>query len=245
MKLDADKVRWHRDSRGWTLETTAEKAEVALGTVLRAEHGEDIRPSSGRRIARAFGVDVSELVPEKPGRIKEPALAGKADAPREAGPEEEQSSEAPSPPQLETETDEERRVVPESADSLQRYIDDMKEFKDLREAQMEDIERGVESRALVIQMELADKGLRDLLKELGTLDFVEAVTAGRQMADPKAIPLSHELLRRLAELEALSAEARASSAVVSSDICVESVKGTSEIERRMQEGTLEPRGTES
>jgi transcriptional regulator with XRE-family HTH domain len=85
MKLDADKVRWHRDSRGWTLETTAEKAEVALGTVLRAEHGEDIRPSSGRRIARAFGVDVSELVPEKPGRIKEPALAGKADAPRETG----------------------------------------------------------------------------------------------------------------------------------------------------------------
>ena len=67
MKLDADKVRWHRDSRGWTLETTAEKAEVALGTVLRAEHGEDIRPSSGRRIARAFGVDISELVPDRPG----------------------------------------------------------------------------------------------------------------------------------------------------------------------------------
>jgi transcriptional regulator with XRE-family HTH domain len=85
MKLDADKVRWHRDSRGWTLETAAEKAEVALGTLLRAEHGEDIRPSSGRRIARAFGVDVSELVPEKPRRAEEPVLSGKAE-PREAGP---------------------------------------------------------------------------------------------------------------------------------------------------------------
>jgi len=72
VKLDADKVRWHRDSRGWTLDTTAEKAEVALGTILRAEHGEDIRPSSGRRIARAFGVDVSELVPDKPGVLVHP-----------------------------------------------------------------------------------------------------------------------------------------------------------------------------
>jgi transcriptional regulator with XRE-family HTH domain len=69
VKLDADKVRWHRDRRGWTLETAAEYAEVALGTLLRAEHGEDIRPSSGRRIARAFGVDISELVPDQPGVV--------------------------------------------------------------------------------------------------------------------------------------------------------------------------------
>jgi transcriptional regulator with XRE-family HTH domain len=70
VKLDSAKVRWHRDRLGWTLDTLAEQAEVAEGTALRAEHGEDIRPSSGRRIARALGVDVSELVPEKPGATR-------------------------------------------------------------------------------------------------------------------------------------------------------------------------------
>jgi transcriptional regulator with XRE-family HTH domain len=90
MKLDADKMRWHRDSRGWTLETTAEKAEVALGTVLRAEHGEDIRPSSGRRIAQAFGVDVSELVPDRPG-----VMPPKAPAPSTSGPHETEEPMAP------------------------------------------------------------------------------------------------------------------------------------------------------
>jgi transcriptional regulator with XRE-family HTH domain len=67
MKLDSQKVRWHRDQLGWTLDALAEKAEIAKGTVLRAEHGEDIRPSSGRRIARAFGVEIPALSPEKPG----------------------------------------------------------------------------------------------------------------------------------------------------------------------------------
>jgi hypothetical protein len=69
VKLDSAKMRWHRDRLGWTIDTLAEQAEVAEGTALRAEHGEDIRPSSGRRIARAFGVDISELVPEKPGVV--------------------------------------------------------------------------------------------------------------------------------------------------------------------------------
>jgi transcriptional regulator with XRE-family HTH domain len=82
VKLDGAKVRWHRDQLGWTLDDVAEQAEVAKGTVLRAEHGEDVRPSSGRRIARAFGIEIPELSPEKPGV----ALAGKAEAPEEAGP---------------------------------------------------------------------------------------------------------------------------------------------------------------
>ena len=77
VKLDGAKVRWHRDQLGWTLDDVAEQAEVAKGTVLRAEHGEDVRPSSGRRIARAFGIEIPELSPEKPGA----ALAGKAEAP--------------------------------------------------------------------------------------------------------------------------------------------------------------------
>jgi|SRR5215204_6505142 len=81
VKLDSAKMRWHRDRLGWTLDTLAEQAEVAEGTALRAEHGEDIRPSSGRRIARALGVDISELVPEKPG-----VVLPKASAPSTPGP---------------------------------------------------------------------------------------------------------------------------------------------------------------
>jgi transcriptional regulator with XRE-family HTH domain len=81
MKLDHEKVRWHRDRLGLTLDTLGEKAEVAKGTVLRAEHGEDVRPSSGRRIARALGVEISDLIPEKPGSIGELVGAGKAEAP--------------------------------------------------------------------------------------------------------------------------------------------------------------------
>src|SRR5829696_4795415 len=80
-------MRWHRDSRGWTLETTAENAEVALGTVLRAEHGEDIRPSSGRRIARAFDVEISELVPDRPGVVRPKGTAPSTSGQPESTPE--------------------------------------------------------------------------------------------------------------------------------------------------------------
>jgi transcriptional regulator with XRE-family HTH domain len=85
MRLDHERVHWHRDRLGWTLETLAEKAEVAKGTVLRAEHGEDVRPGSGRRIAQALGAELSDLIPDKPGRVEELVGAGKAEAPREAG----------------------------------------------------------------------------------------------------------------------------------------------------------------
>jgi|SRR5215216_223534 len=85
MRLDHERVRWHRDRLGWTLDTLAEKAEVAKGTVLRAEHGEDVRPSSGRRIAKALGTEISELIPDKPERVRE-LTAPLAEVPREAGP---------------------------------------------------------------------------------------------------------------------------------------------------------------
>ena len=74
MRLDHEKVRWHRDRLGLTLDTLGEKAEVAKGTVLRAEHGEDVRPSSGRRIAQALGTEISELIPDKPARVQELAV---------------------------------------------------------------------------------------------------------------------------------------------------------------------------
>jgi transcriptional regulator with XRE-family HTH domain len=86
MRLDGRKVRWHRDRFGWTLDTLAEQAGVAKGTLLRAEHGDDIQPRSGRRIARAFGVDISELVPEQPGVVlpkgEAPSTSGQPKRPK-------------------------------------------------------------------------------------------------------------------------------------------------------------------
>ena len=113
----------------------------------------------------------------------------------------------------------------------------MKGFKALRKAEIEEIKKGTgpHDGALLIQMEMADKGFRTLLEETGALGFAEAVKAGHEMAQHEAMPLCHELLRRLAELEALSAEARVSGFAASSDIHVEAVKGLSQFESWMQE----------
>lgn len=63
MKLDGSRVQRARDRLGYTLEMVGEKSGVAKGTVLRAEHGEEIRPVSARRIAAGLGVEVADLVP--------------------------------------------------------------------------------------------------------------------------------------------------------------------------------------
>jgi transcriptional regulator with XRE-family HTH domain len=235
----AERLAELRERRALTLRELAEMSNVAADTINQIELGHrKARPSTLRKLARALEIDVQEFYAEPTVPLGE--------APGETGLQEEQSSEAPSQPQLETEAEEERRIFPQSAESLKRYIEDLKELKELRETEMVEIGKGMgPGSARLLQMDMADKGLRDLLEELGVLAFAEGVRAGRELADPKAIPLSHELLRRLAELEALSAEARASSAAASSYIYEEGVKGMSEIERRAQEGTLEQRGTES
>src|SRR5215208_271186 len=182
------------------------------------------RTPTARKIAEALGVAVVDLLERPPVPLAEASEAGPTEA----------------------EAEEERRVIPQSAANLKRYIEEMKGLKELREAEMDELGKGVGLRdALLNQMDMADKGLHDLLEELGVLDFAEAVRAGREMTEPEAIPLCHELLRRLAELEALSAEARVASGVAEAGIKVEGVKGMSEIERQMHQGTLERRGTES
>ncbi len=73
MKLDRNKLLHARARLGYGIEMVGERSEVAKNTVLRAEHEEDIRPSSARKIAQALGVEVADL-------IKEPE-APKAEAP--------------------------------------------------------------------------------------------------------------------------------------------------------------------
>ncbi len=222
----ADRLRLLRAQRGLTVKDAAQQVGVDRHTLRRIELGtQEAQYPTLAKIAEGYGVPVEEL-------LKEPVAAGKAEAP-EAGPAGQRSEEKEAgQPDVDSSLDEERQVIPQSADALRGLIKAMKGLKELREAQIEEIKKGTgpHDGALLIQMEMADKGFRTLLEETGALGFAEAVKARHEMAHPEAIPLCHELLRRLAELEALSAEARVSSSVASSDIHEEAEKGFSQAE---------------
>lgn len=64
MKLDKNKLLQARERLGYSLETVGEKAGTSKNSVLRAEHEEDIRPLTARKIAEALGVEVAELIRE-------------------------------------------------------------------------------------------------------------------------------------------------------------------------------------
>ncbi len=68
MRLDPDEVRRARERLGYSIELGAQKAGVAKNSLLRAEHGGDIRPSTARKLAAALEVEVSDLLgtPEAP-----------------------------------------------------------------------------------------------------------------------------------------------------------------------------------
>lgn len=64
MKLDRDELIRARERLGYAVETVAEEAGVSKNSVLRAEHGQDIRPLTARKIAAALGVAVADLYRE-------------------------------------------------------------------------------------------------------------------------------------------------------------------------------------
>jgi transcriptional regulator with XRE-family HTH domain len=227
----ADRLRLLRAQRGLTVKDAAQQVGVDRHTLRRIELGtQDAQYPTLAKIAEGYGVPVEEL-------LEEPVAAGKAEAP-EAGPADQRNTgEEVGQPRTDSPLEEERPIIPQSAHALRGHIKAMKGLKELREAEMEEIKKGMGPHdvALLFQMEMADKGFRALLEETGALDFAEAVKAGREMAQPEAIPLCHELLRRLAELEALSAEARVSGLAAYSNIHEEAVKGVSRVESWMQE----------
>jgi transcriptional regulator with XRE-family HTH domain len=203
-----------RESHGLTQRELAAAAGVGEVTVARVETGASVSPPTARKLAEALAVSVADLLERPPVPLAEASETGLTEG----------------------EAEEERRVIPQSAANLKRYIKDMKGLKELREVEMEELRKGVGLEdALLNQMDLADIGLRDSLKELGVLDFAEAVRANRQMAEPEAIPLCHELLRRLEELEKLSAEARVSSEVAGANIWVAGIKTASGAESFLAE----------
>jgi DNA-binding XRE family transcriptional regulator len=61
LRLDRDRLIRTREMLGYGIETTAQAAGVSKNSVLRAEHGEDIRPATARKIAKALNVEVADL----------------------------------------------------------------------------------------------------------------------------------------------------------------------------------------
>lgn len=74
MKLDRSKVIRAREMLGYGVEKTAEEAGVSKNSVLRAEHEEDIRPVTARKIAAALGVRVADLIGESETLKVQPPL---------------------------------------------------------------------------------------------------------------------------------------------------------------------------
>jgi transcriptional regulator with XRE-family HTH domain len=64
VKLNRGNLIWARERLGYSIEAVAEKAGIAKNSVLRADHGEDIRPLTARKIAAALDVSVADLYEE-------------------------------------------------------------------------------------------------------------------------------------------------------------------------------------
>jgi DNA-binding XRE family transcriptional regulator len=74
VKLDRDKLIRAREMLGYGIETVAAEAGVSKNSVLRAEHEEDIRPLTARKIAAALGVRVADLIGESETLKAQPPL---------------------------------------------------------------------------------------------------------------------------------------------------------------------------
>jgi transcriptional regulator with XRE-family HTH domain len=64
LKLDEDRVRQIRERQGLTLAMLAARAGTSKNTVLSAEHGGDLRPTTAQKIAQALGVTIADLMEE-------------------------------------------------------------------------------------------------------------------------------------------------------------------------------------
>ena len=71
MKLDGGRVREWRERMALSIEDVSTKARVSPHTWVRAEHGEEIRPSSARRVAAALGVEPEQLMGRTSGPLGE------------------------------------------------------------------------------------------------------------------------------------------------------------------------------
>ena len=74
MRLDKYRLQRAREMLGYGLEKTAQEAGISKNSVLRAEHEEDIRPVTARKIATALHVAVADLIGESETLKAQPPL---------------------------------------------------------------------------------------------------------------------------------------------------------------------------
>src|SRR5215210_2246603 len=74
LRLDKNRLQRAREMLGYGLEKTAQEAGVSKNSVLRAEHEEDIRPVTARKIAAALDVPVADLIGESETLKAQPPL---------------------------------------------------------------------------------------------------------------------------------------------------------------------------
>jgi transcriptional regulator with XRE-family HTH domain len=74
LKLNRDRLQRAREMLGYGLEKTAQEAGISKNSVLRAEHEEDIRPVTARKIAAALEVRVADLIGESETLEAQPPL---------------------------------------------------------------------------------------------------------------------------------------------------------------------------
>jgi transcriptional regulator with XRE-family HTH domain len=126
LRLDEDTVRGTRERLGLTLAMVAQRAGTSKNTVMSAEHGADIRPTTARKISGALGVEISDLL-------------GESDSPK---------AEAPPSQQLTINglLAEERRYRPTTQDvqALDRYLSRMQRELDEDRMRRHDVERELE-----------------------------------------------------------------------------------------------------
>ncbi len=77
-----------RELHGWSQAKLAEESDVSRDSISNYETGQrEAWPATAKKLADTLGVEIADLE----ALAEEPALAGKADAPKEAGPEDEQT----------------------------------------------------------------------------------------------------------------------------------------------------------
>jgi len=85
LRLDPERTLEARERLGLSVAMAAKRADVAKSSISRAEHGEEIRPATARRIATAYGVSVADLYPHDPYSVWSPIDLRQLGPPVEVG----------------------------------------------------------------------------------------------------------------------------------------------------------------
>jgi transcriptional regulator with XRE-family HTH domain len=219
-----------REEAVLTVHELGEASGVSDDTISKIENGQRVaRPSTLRKLAGALDVSPQEL--RRPAKVEEPAPLPKA--PREAG-------------QLAEEPEEEHHIPSIHPSALEEHIKLIKRLKEQREAEIEEVKQGAMPRVLWdFHLEADNEYLKTIHQAAGISDFVEEVTAGRRMTEWSVQRLCHEFSRHLSDFLKLADEAKALDHERQSDTYVEAVKGTSAVERYLQDEAQKQRSPES